>query len=86
MTEKEPDAIELPIEAPIKVLGIRLEVWLAAVQKVGFSTLFVTFLCIGAYNMVPPVVAAHLRLLERTGDVLEQTLEDHRKMLNKLEE
>ncbi len=78
---KEPDA------PAVNWMGVKIETWLVLVQKVGFSTIFVCFLCVVAYQMLPPLAKGHLDHLRRTGDTMDtmsQTLKESNKILEEI--
>lgn len=51
--------------------GVPLDKWLSVFQTIGFPTLFMGFVLYMAWCYIPPIVAGHVKLLERTGDTLE---------------
>lgn len=59
-------------ELPIRLWGIPVDRAISVVQAVGIPTVFMFFICYLAWSYVPTVAAAHIRLLERTGDTLEK--------------
>ena len=56
----------------VKIWGIPLDKCISLIQTLGIPTLFMIFICYLAWSYIPPVVSAHVRLLERTGDTLEK--------------
>lgn len=65
---------------PIRVWGIPIDRAIALLQSVGVPLGFMIFVCYLAWSYFPPVAAAHIDLLKRTGDTLEKmegTLKDY---------
>jgi hypothetical protein len=56
----------------VRVLGIPIDKLINIIQTLGIPTLFMCFILYLVWCYVPPVVNAHVRLLERTGDTLEK--------------
>lgn len=66
--------------------GISIDKWVSLLQSIGIPTLFMIFVCYLAWTYVPPVVSAHMRLLERNGDALESmehTLKENMQSIQK---
>lgn len=73
----------------VKFFGVPLEKWLNIFQTVGFPTLLVGFLLYMAWCYIPPVVAGHIKLLDRTGQTLEsmdKTLQQSNEILSEVNE
>jgi len=73
----------------VKWFGITVDKWFTMIQTIGIPGAFMAFICLGLYQYVPPVVKAHMNLLDRTGQTLEsmdETLQQSNKMLNQIME
>jgi len=53
------------------LLNISLERWVGVIQSLGIPTIFMLFVLCLAYRHVPPVVHAHIQMLERTTAALD---------------
>jgi len=73
MVEKKEDT---------KIWGIPVNVLVSILQTVGVPTLFMIFICYLGWQYIPTVVSAHVELLQRTGDTLDdmnKTLKEYDK-------
>jgi len=61
------------------LLNVSLERWVGVIQSLGIPTIFMLFVLCLAYRHIPPVVHAHIQMLERTTealDVMARTLDE----------
>lgn len=55
----------------VRWLGVSVDAWANLIERVGWSTIMLMFVGWMIWKYVPPVVDAHVKLLDRTGDTLE---------------
>jgi hypothetical protein len=73
----------------VKFLGISIDRWVTIVQTVGMPTMFMAFVMYLAWIYIPPVVAGHVELLEKTGqtlDSMDRTLQQSNMILREVNE
>lgn len=61
------------------IWGVSLEQWVGVIQSLGIPTIFMLFVLCLAYRHIPPVVHAHIQMLDRTTqalDTMSQTLDE----------
>ena len=69
--------------------GLSVERWASILQSFGIPTLFMFFVCYLVWTYLPPVVSAHLDLLEKQRASLQsmdETLDENCKMLRVIEQ
>ena len=60
------------------LLNVSFERWVGVIQSLGIPTIFMMFILWLAYQHIPPVVQAHIHMLERTSEslnVMSETLD-----------
>lgn len=70
MVEKKQSVDSEPLA--LRIWGIPIDRAIALLQSVGVPLGFMIFVCYLAWSYLPPVAAAHIELLKRTGDTLER--------------